>query len=311
MRHRIALHLLLVALICITGGLWALIALRAPHGESVGDEDSGQDRPPRIVALSPAIAVTLRDLGLAHLIVGKHAWDMVLGEHVPVCGDQTGIDYEALIAAKPTHVLTQWGTRDLPARLRDLSTRYRWIVADHRLLSLEDISDTAVELSRDFGHWATNDAVLAGDPGRVNRALDEAWSRREGVAAAGRILLLASVDPPAALGPGSCHHDLLVRLGGTPAMARGRPYVPLEIETLLSMDVDVIVVFAARQSSGRGAGAWDATARALGPLAQRPIRAIMAQRVVLVEHPLALTPATSLVEVARIMVEGIEQLDAR
>ncbi len=310
MRYRIALQVLLVALVCTAGVLWAWTAFRAPHGQYEDYEDS-EDRPPRIVALSPAIAVTLRDLGLSHLIVGRHAWDMVLGDDVPVCGDQTGIDYEALIAARPTHVLTQWGTRDLPARLEELRRQRGWFVHDHRLLSLNDVADTAVVLAEQFGAWASDDAALPSSPANVREALDQAWLHRDGVAAAGRILLLASVDPPAALGPGSCHHELLVRLGGRPAMEAGRPYVPLEIETLLSMDADVIVVFRARASASPDTQEWAEIEQALGPLAQRPIPAVTSRRVVIIEHPLALTPATSLMEVARLLGEGIEALDGR
>ena len=32
---------------------------------------------PRVVVLSPALAITMHDLGMAHLIVGRHAWDTV------------------------------------------------------------------------------------------------------------------------------------------------------------------------------------------------------------------------------------------
>lgn len=310
MNHRIALGVLLLVLVVITGGLWFGAGFIQKRGEGSGKHDE-PDRP-RIAALSPAVAVTLRDLGLAHLVVGKHHWDVVLPANVPVCGDQTGIDYEALLAVKPTHILTQWGTRDLPARLAQLSAVHGWRVADHRLLTLDDVRDTAWDLADEFGRWAGDDAVLRGDSASVVAALEEAWSRREYVADAGRVLMLASVDPPAALGPGSSHHDLLVRLGGVSAIERGGPYVPLDLEAIMTMRVDVIVLLrprANRAAAPREGGATrEEIERALGPLAKRPITAIAGGRVVLIDDPLCLTPATSLVGVARRLSEELAEM---
>lgn len=315
MNHRMMLGVLLALLVCITGGLWLALEFGARSTGTKHDPDGlADDHRPRIVALSPAIAVTLRDLGLAHRVVGKHRWDVVLPDDVAVCGDQTGIDYEALLATNPTHVLTQWGTRDLPARLRELVRRYGWIVRDYRLLTLDDVATTASELAEEFGEWATPGAALPADPQEVLAICNASWSPREGIAEAGKVLLLASVDPPAAIGPGSFHHELFVRLGGQPAISSGRPYVPLEVESLLSMDVDAIVLLQPRgrgEPARIGAPMWDEVAKALGPLAYRPIAAVTAKRVVLVDHPLSLLPATSLMQVADELAEGLGSLAHR
>src|SRR5688572_2242849 len=69
--------------------------------------------PPRVVALSPGLAVTMRDLGLGDLLAGRHGFDAWSDPALPVCGDQSGLDYERLLAVRPTHILVQWGQRDL------------------------------------------------------------------------------------------------------------------------------------------------------------------------------------------------------
>ena len=56
---------------------------------------------PRIAAISPALAITLRDLGLAGSIVGRHAWDMALDLSVPMVLDSGRIRAE-LGYAEPT-----------------------------------------------------------------------------------------------------------------------------------------------------------------------------------------------------------------
>jgi ABC-type Fe3+-hydroxamate transport system substrate-binding protein len=198
---------------------------------------------PRIVALSPALAIILRDLGLESHIVGRHAYDMVLPPSVPVCGNQTGIDYEALIGVRPTDVLLQWGRRELPARLQTLAREHHWAVSDYELLALDDVLSTTADLNRRF---AAADPQHRGDD--LLARMRTAWAPHPGeLAAAGRILLLESIDPPAALGPGSFHHQILERLGATPAITAGKPFMTLDAEGVLSLAPDGIIIFSPRE----------------------------------------------------------------
>jgi hypothetical protein len=118
----------------------------APGTQPTPAATTPQSSQPRVVVLSPALAITLKDLGLEHMIVGRHGYDLVLDKSLPVCGDQAGIDYEALIRAKPTHVVLQWGARPLPDRLTELATTYDWIVVNQELLTLSDVRASTVEL---------------------------------------------------------------------------------------------------------------------------------------------------------------------
>lgn len=253
---------------------------------------------PRLVVLSPALAVTLSDLHLADLIVGRHGYDLALDPAVPVCGDQSGIDYEALIRAEPTDVLIEWGSRPLPERLDDLAKLHRWKVRNFTLLTLDDIRTATEELWRAY---AIHGPAETESP-RV--FLDRAWSARTPpLSAAGRALLLLSASPPAALGPGSFHHQILSAIGGTPALASGSPYIELDAEDVLRLDPDVIVFVIPRAASAPSRAAKSPLTDAeittlLGPLSKVNLRAARDRKVVLLDDPFALLPSTAMARLA-------------
>lgn len=245
----------------------------------------------RIVALSPALAVTLRDLGLADRIVGRHAYDMVLAKSVPVCGDQAGIDYEAMLSVHPTHVLIEWGSRPLPERLTELAARHSWQLRTFTLLTLDQVESGADELGGSLlapGERTGRDRALS----RLRASL----AHRNEYARAGRVLMLLSTSPVSgALGPGSFHHQVLERLGGVPALDHGSPYMELDAEDVLRRAPDAIVLIQPRAPDApRGAGDWRDLEKRLGPLARLDFPAVRGRRVVLIDDPLALLPATSL-----------------
>ena len=82
----------LVAAVC--GGLLSLAGCerQAEQRAPAAIDEPGSEQPPRIVVLSPALGVMLTDLGLAGHVVGRHGWDTLLDQSLPVCGDQTGLD---------------------------------------------------------------------------------------------------------------------------------------------------------------------------------------------------------------------------
>lgn len=264
--------------------------------------------PHRLVVLSPALAVTLRDLGLAGEAVGRHAYDMVLDPALPVCGDQAGIDYEALIAARPSDVLIEWGSRDLPARLSELAAARGWRVRPYAaLLTLEQVRASADELGRAF---------LApdrqGERERLLARLDAAWSRRGDFESAGRVLILMSTSPAcAALGPGSFHQQILERIGGVPALREGSPYMELDAEDVVRLAPDAIVLVLPRAVGKERAAdwmSWERRQEALGALAKTGVPAVRSKRVWVIDDPLALLPGTSLIGVADQMEEGLRAM---
>lgn len=267
----------------------ALLALaaceRGPAAKSAGGEAGAG---PRIVALSPAAAQIVRDLGLGARLVGRHGFDTFSDPALAVCGDQAGIDYEALLGARPTHVLLQWGQRERPARLTQLAATNRWSVHDYPLLALADVDDAAAEMAALWG-VATLPPIRGLEAGK-----------RPDRAAVGRVLLLYGIDPPSALGPGSFHHELLVDLGATPALTEGRAFMTLDAEDVLRLAPDAVMIFNPRAAGRPASNVPPAElVKRLGALGRLDVPAFRAAsggvpRVVLIDDPMCATPGTNL-----------------
>lgn len=291
----------------------------------------------RIVAFSPAVAVMLRDLGLADRIVGKHDYDLVLGETVPAVGHQEAIDYERLLEANPTHVVIEWGSRPLPPTLTELAERHDWAIMRVNLLTIDDIARTVDDIALTFGA-VTMDTGSRRKPDGVpsdlselsgamafthpaerfetdlpSAALARAWSRRGpdadgGFGGAGPVLLLGSTTPPGALGPGSFHHQILVRIGGVSVYepVEGAPWMELDAEDVRRLDPAGIVLIAPRTEEREGA-VGDTTVRPamdrLGRIGTLDIRAVREGKIALIDDPLALLPSTSMADFADRLAE--------
>ncbi len=312
--------------------LIALLGVLAPGcGKQPGNAASPAGAPtpavtvpaaqPRVVVLSPALAITLKDLGLAPLVVGRHGYDMVLDKSLPVCGDQAGIDYEALLRVNPTHVILQWGARPLPPRLEELAQTHHWIVMNQEVLSLRDIRTSAVEMydllagpdmqrteSSPPGKGAQKPAEGQSLAPALFVRMDRAFARRgAGFPNAGRVLLLLSTSPAAAVGPGSFHQQVLEAIGGVPALTKGGPYQELDTEDIAGLAPDAVVLLMPKAMPEAGAAPTARTAEQLtallGPLANKPIPAIQRGRVALIDDPLCLMPGSSMAEFADRLAE--------
>ncbi len=296
------------ALVCALAGLPVLSACsRANPNPRPGNADTGsspaphQVDAPRIAALAPALAVIARDLGLGTALCARHAYDAWSDPALPTGGDQSGIDYDTLIRARPTHVLLQWGRRDLPEPLTRLANANRWTLAS---FSLETLDDVELAITR-FAELFPQAAPAA------ERALED-FRRRTGPTpghappdphtAPLRVLLLHSVNPTAAFGPGSYHHQLLQRLGGTPAITRGSLFMPMLAEDVLRLQPDAILLIQPRPpGAGPAPDAPHDLIERFGPIGRLRIPAVQAGRLALIDDPLALVPGTNLADLAQAM----------
>ncbi len=262
---------------------------------------------PRIVVLSPGIAVMLRDLGLADLVVGRHSYDRVLPRTLPPCGDQTGLDYEAILRLNPTHILLEQGTTGVPARLTEQAGRHAWDVRVYALLELDDIDRCVRDLRARFMARPGDGAARPETAELEQRWRDAMRFRSDHLAAAGRVLLLGGVSPPAAFGPRSWHHQILERLGGAPAITDGAPWITLDAEDVLRLSPDAIVLILPR---GPDAAPGPAPTAAelkdlLGRVGTLDVPAVKSGRIAIIDDPLAHTPSTAMIgladELARIL----------
>lgn len=265
---------------------------------------AGAQRPAdgtRLAVLSPALAVTLRDLGAGDRIVARHGFDQWSEPTLPVVGDQAGIDYEALLAVDPTHVLIEWGARDLPPRLRELASARGWRVENFSTLSVADLRSSAARL-----HDLALGPGARWEEHALKGAMDRAWARDErDLKRAGRVLLVLSGGATiAALGPGSAHHEILTMVGGEAALREGSPYREMDAEDLQALNPGAVVLLApAPPRTPRRARADDDAARQvvrdrLGRAAGLPIAALQSDRLALLDDPEGLLPSSSLVRFA-------------
>lgn len=273
----------------------------------------------RIITLAPALGVMCRDLGLGGQIVGKHAWDLALDPAIPTVGTHDDPDLEAIIRLSPTHILVQDMEAQIPRSLTRLAAEQGWQVWSFPLLTLDDIAEAMDAIDRrvypdqkpdksllNLGSFDPTHRLTAERPSAL---LADAWSDRgEAADRAGRVLLLAATDPPGAMGPGSFHHQLLERLGATPALTTGGPWQELDHEDLLRLAPDSILVFRPR-GRDEPAGVWtpEAVRAAIGGLADLDLPAVWSGRVMVIDHPLGLLPASSLSEVSKDMSAAFEE----
>lgn len=272
----------IVEIFAITIVAFAVLACQRSESSATASQQ-------RIVALSPAVAIILRELGREQAIVGRHGFDLVLNPNLPVCGDQTGINYERLLALNPSHIVTEWGLGGPPEQLKKLSEQRGWRLHDSTLRTPNDIVREVAALGTFVG--VENENVA-----KILNCIESAWTRDDALASKGRVLLLADIAQPAALGPGSFHYDILGRIGVTHAIEDGGPYQHLPLERIATIDPDVIVMVLPRAPMEPTRELSDVELiRALGRIGELDIAAVRNRRVLLIDDPGALTPSTAMI----------------
>ena len=275
----------------------------------------------RIAAMSPGMSVMIRDLGFEDWIVAKHDYDMILGDRVPAAGSELGFDLEMLIQTNPTHVLYQTTSTERSKRFMEIAVDRNWIIFERPLNTLDDIATTMDDLhflfngvpQREDRQYDMNEVFAQPLP---SAKLAAAWDDLGPVAdAAGRVLVLGSVDPIGAMGPGSYHHQIIDRLGAAQAITDGSMWIELDYEDLIRLNPDSIVLIAPRQPSederfAEPSGPTpDDIKRIFGPIMELPINALKNGQIGVVDHPLGLLPSGSLGEVAEEIGALFQQWD--
>ncbi|MGQ0628535.1 MAG: ABC transporter substrate-binding protein [Phycisphaerales bacterium] len=296
MRILRSIHAILTAALAVAVGL--LACDQKPKGDPAPPRGS-----PRVVVLSPAIATIMRDLGAADMMVGRHGFDAWSDATIPVCGDQLGPDLEAIERVDPTHVLVQPAGGLIPTALSHRAAARGYDVRSLSILTLDDIREavrTLGELTGRRERAAELDAACA-----------LAWPVNghagvPGAAGGGRVLLLHTIDPPAAFGPGSFHYQVLERIGATPAILEGRPYITLDAEAIVRLAPEVIVLVQPREPGTPAAEPSPSSVIArLGGLAKLDLPALRTQRLALIDDPEAALPGTNMLRFTELLREAI------
>ncbi|MGV6815159.1 MAG: ABC transporter substrate-binding protein [Phycisphaerales bacterium] len=262
------------------------------------DSDDEQGATHRFVVLSPAIGVMLQDLGFEDSIVGRHTYDTALSKSIPVVGSHLDIDYELLIELNPKTL------DDIANTIDDLYLKFVGFHDEPR--SDDSLFDLRLDPTKKF------------DVELPSARLANAWSPiGPSATKAGRVLVLAGIEPPGAMGPGSFHAQLIERLGLTPAIVDGGMWQELDYEDVIELAPDSILVFAPEPASidpnaliGEPMPMdWEQIMARLGGLGALPIPAIEHHRVAIITDPLGLLPSSSLARVADEVREAVEGWD--
>jgi ABC-type hemin transport system substrate-binding protein len=274
----------------------------------------------RVAMLSPAGAVMLRDLGLGDVIVARHAFDAASSPGLPSVGDQAGIDYEALLATRPTHVVTQWGARELPERLQALARSGGMQLHDMNPVSLQDVRQELAALQAQLGTPATapRAAELDAQLASMLEAADAvSSSQAEGASDVRRVVLLLSASPIAVLGPTSCQAQAARAAGFVVVPQSGPAYAELSGEEFVALGAQAAVLFApvgagvatdeageAKAARGDSAQAKQLAARATAALHAAGFRASESEGelpMLVVQDVESLLPSTSMVRLHGMM----------
>lgn len=272
--------------------------------------------PVRLAVFSPALGVMLQGLGYEDQIVGRHAYDTALSESIPVVGSHIEIDYELLLGLHPTHLIFEETAFAIPDRLREMVAAQHWKIWTYRLQTLDDIAAAVDDLylklhgppRPDIGDDPLHpnpDPMHAFEAELPSARLARAWSPVEPALArsAGRVLLLAGVDPVGAMGPGSFHAQMIQRMGLTGAITDGGMWQELDYEDLIELAPDSIIVLLPRARSKAPAIGkpepltWEQIRARVGAIADLPIPAARDHKIAIIDDPLALLPSTSLATV--------------
>ncbi|MFP4144252.1 MAG: ABC transporter substrate-binding protein [Phycisphaeraceae bacterium] len=285
-------------MLCLLAGLVFL----AGCGEAETSGAAGRGDELRIVSLSPALTQMVVDLGLGDHLVGTGEHDMAAPAGLPVVGHYADVRSELLLAAGPTHVLTMAPSTGVPGRLRELADAGLFELAVYE--SPMSVSEVLAILA-DGGDPPAVGEVL-GRPERAQRlrarierqlkAIGEVTSRAEPT----RALLLMSVQPVTALGPGTTHDEMLALAGGKNAAGEVSTVTApsFDRETLLKLEPGRLLLLMPGVESLSPGEPPLSEVRALLPGVER-------ERVRLINDPLTLLPSSSLPRVVGEMARAL------
>jgi ABC-type Fe3+-hydroxamate transport system substrate-binding protein len=248
----------------------------------------------RIVSFMPSATRIVVDLGLGDRIVGVAEHDAAApeinadGNPMPIVGHYLDVDREMVLSLRPTHVIFPQTKAPVAYQLDQWQT-----VKMSRLLlepypeSVAAVAASTLRLGTALGR-PDKAAELAASlnlpyPGKaVGSRSDQPWPRT---------LMVFSVGPVMASGPGTINHDLLLHAGLSNAVGDAAvSAVSLDLEAVLELDPEVIVLLlpGATKAEAAAKRAW---------FDDLPIAAVRDGRVHLMTDPQVLLPATNLPEV--------------
>lgn len=250
----------------------------------------------------------LVDLGLGAQIVGRTPFcDSVPGE-VPIVGSLLDVDYERLLASRPTHLVVQPAAGGTDPELERLAAVHRWVLIERQLDRLEDVEGFVAELPEAMAPAATLAATaeFAAFRDRCRELAAEVHALRSPAPRPAPLvtLVLVGTEPLTAAGADTFVSEMLQAAGGVNAMKAGG-YPELSFEDLVTLNPQAILVL--REASTDEAE----LARLLRPLLATSTDAVRSGRVVVHVDPLCMLPSTSAPKVVSQLAKTLGSITER
>jgi iron complex transport system substrate-binding protein len=237
--------------------------------DDAGDSVRLSAAPARIVSLNPTTTELLFALGLGARVVGRTRWcDFpAAARAVPSVGDGFPPNIEAVLEQRPDLVVIyRSGVNDgAVQRLRELGVPVLALRTDR----LEDLSRAARTLGAAAGVPAAGDSLAA----VLDSTLAIARNSSAGVPTTS-VVILASTDPPIAIGAGSYLHEVVELAGGRNLFADlPAASAAVSLEALTARSPDVILAVGTAPGPGLDRPEW------------RAIRAVREGRILVLGEP--------------------------
>ena len=270
----------------------SLIILIGCRGETA--PVSGSDAP-RIVSLTPAVTQMLIDLDRADQIVGVGQYDPVAHANQPIVGDLLNIDYEKLLAVRPTHVFIQPEREiGIPEKLQRLAEEHNFTIGAFHIDRLEDITQTLHNPEADsprLGEALDIEKQAKRLANRIDARLGR-LSKLTSSEPSPKTLLVFRTEPLGVIGRNTYMHQILTIAGGQNAL-EGESYQTLDREKLLAIQPETIVLLVSpEQMPPDRIERWKQT---MGKL---DIPAATNDRIHVIRDPVALLPSSSVPRIA-------------
>jgi len=217
-------------------------------GCSRGEEAVGKatDAPPkpRVVSTVPAATLQIVQLGAVDTLVGVSSYDRVVlpknKQDLPIVGDYLNLNYEALLALKPTAIVVQTSAERLAPRLKEVCEQQHIQLVNEKLDTLEDLYATALRLGQATDHEQAAKTKVA----LIKAELAEIKTRMTGVPRP-KVLYLLGRSPAFVVGQRGFMDEMLTAAGGDNAGAELKQDFPeVTQEMIVRLAPDVILIAA-------------------------------------------------------------------
>lgn len=222
--------------------------------DDAGDSLRLAAAPARIVSLNPVTTELLFALGLGSRVVGRTRWcDFpAAARTVPSVGDGFPPNIESVLARRPDLVVSYRAAVNDAAvqRLRELGVPVLALRTDR----LADLGRAARTLGAAAGVPAAGDSLAA----VIDSTLVAARQRSAGFPMTS-VVILASTDPPIAIGTGSYLHEVVELAGGRNLFADlPAASAAVSLEAIAARNPDVIVAVGTAPGPGLDRPEWRA-----------------------------------------------------